>query len=145
MTGPAPAGRAVSSLTYRLLRAMALPMLALALALGVGGAWAIEEMVESVNDRILGAASRAIAESLTVESGEIYAADQRRPGALGDEAAHAIAQRAVERFGIEGQGAGHDGLRRNCSRISAAAAASASAAPCERRPLLSHLLQVLRQ
>ena len=71
MTGPAPAERAVSSLTYRLLRAMALPMLALALALGVGGAWAIEEMVESVNDRILGAASRAIAESLTVEGGEI--------------------------------------------------------------------------
>lgn len=71
MTAPAPPERPVRSLTYRLLRAMALPMLVLAIALGVGGAWAIEEMVEGVNDRILGAASRAIAESLTVESGQI--------------------------------------------------------------------------
>lgn len=50
---------------------MALPMLVLAAALGLGGAWAIEAMVESVNDRILGAASRAIAESLKVEDGQI--------------------------------------------------------------------------
>lgn len=71
MSEPQVDQRAVRSLTYRLLSAMALPMLALALALGIGGAWAIEESVESVNDRILGAASRSIAESLTVESGEI--------------------------------------------------------------------------
>jgi len=46
-------------------------MIALAVALGVGGSWAISEMVEAVNDRILSAASRAIADSLTVEEGEV--------------------------------------------------------------------------
>lgn len=46
-------------------------MAGLAILLGVGGAWAIEESVEAVNDRILSAASQAIAESLAVENGEI--------------------------------------------------------------------------
>ena len=50
---------------------MILPMAALALLLGVGGALAIRSAVETVNDRILGAASRAIAESLTVDENEI--------------------------------------------------------------------------
>ena len=59
------------SLTARLLGGILLPMIALALALGIGGAWVIEEAVETVNDRILGAASRGIADSLTVEDGEI--------------------------------------------------------------------------
>lgn len=59
------------SLTRRILGGMVLPMAGFAILLGVGGAWAIEESVESVNDRILSAASRAIAESLAVEDGEI--------------------------------------------------------------------------
>ncbi len=63
--------RAGGSLTARLLRGMVLPMAGLALLLGIGGALAIRSAVETVNDRILGAASRAIAESLTVEDGEI--------------------------------------------------------------------------
>ena len=64
-------GWQIPSLTRRLLLSIALPMTVLAVALGIGGTWAIEESVESVNDRILGAASRAIAESLMVEEGEI--------------------------------------------------------------------------
>lgn len=71
MNEAAKARRAVRSLTMRLLGGMLLPMVALALLLGIGGAWAIEETVEAVNDRILSAASRAIADSLTVEDGEI--------------------------------------------------------------------------
>lgn len=63
--------RADRSITARLLRGMVLPMAGLALLLGIGGALAIRSAVETVNDRILGAASRAIAESLTVEDGEI--------------------------------------------------------------------------
>lgn len=59
------------SLTRRMLGGMVLPMAGVAILLGVGGAWAIEESVEAVNDRILSAASRAIAESLAVEDGEI--------------------------------------------------------------------------
>lgn len=46
-------------------------MVGLALLLGFGGALAIRGAVQAVNDRILGAASRALAESLTVEGGEI--------------------------------------------------------------------------
>ena len=50
---------------------MVVPMAGLALLLGIGGSWAITESVEAVNDRILSAASQAIAESLAVEDGEI--------------------------------------------------------------------------
>lgn len=50
---------------------MILPMAGLAILLGVGGSWAIAQSVETVNDRILSAASRAIAEALAVEDGEI--------------------------------------------------------------------------
>jgi len=50
---------------------MVVPMAGIAMLLAVGGSWAIEESVEAVNDRILNAASRAIAESLAVEDGEI--------------------------------------------------------------------------
>ncbi|MDK2766934.1 MAG: sensor histidine kinase [Sphingomonas sp.] len=46
-------------------------MILAAIVLGFGGAWWIEEMVEGVNDRILAAASRAIADSLTVVDGKI--------------------------------------------------------------------------
>jgi two-component system sensor histidine kinase TctE len=63
--------RAGASLTARLLRGMVLPMAGLALLLGIGGALAIHGAVQTVNDRILGAASRAIADSLSVEDGEI--------------------------------------------------------------------------
>lgn len=63
--------RGSPSLTRRLLGGMVFPMAGVAILLGVGGAWAIEESVEAVNDRILGAASRAIVESLAVEDGEI--------------------------------------------------------------------------
>ena len=71
MTLAALRARADRSITARLLRGMVLPMAGLALLLGIGGALAIRGAVETVNDRILGAASRAIAESLTVEDGEI--------------------------------------------------------------------------
>jgi len=64
-------GRAVRSLASRLLGGMVVPMVVLAVALGVGGAWAIAATVESVNDRILSAASRGIADSLAVEGDEI--------------------------------------------------------------------------
>lgn len=60
-----------STLTGRLLRGLVVPMVVVAILLGVGGAWAIQESVETVNDRILSAASRAIAESLAVEDGEV--------------------------------------------------------------------------
>lgn len=59
------------SLTARVSRGMVVPMASLALLLGVGGALAIRSAVETVNDRILGAASRAIAESLTVDEDEV--------------------------------------------------------------------------
>ncbi|MET0535972.1 MAG: sensor histidine kinase [Steroidobacter sp.] len=46
-------------------------MIGLALVLGAGGAWAIQSIVEAVNDRLLGASARAVAETLEVEDGEI--------------------------------------------------------------------------
>lgn len=68
-----PYDRAVSrhaaSLSSRMLRGMAIPVMALALILGLGGAWVINQSVQAVNDRILGAASRAIIDSLTVDEG----------------------------------------------------------------------------
>lgn len=60
-------GSGANSLSNRLLRGMVLPMIGLALVLGIGGAWAIDEAVEAVNDRILAAAARAIADSLAVD------------------------------------------------------------------------------
>lgn len=68
---PPPAPRDVGSLSWRLLRGMVLPLAAAALLLGIGGSWVIDESVEAVNDRILSAASRAIAESLAWDDGEI--------------------------------------------------------------------------
>jgi len=59
------------SLTARLLRRIILPMVIVAIVAGVGGAWMINRTVEVVNDRILGAASRAIADSLASEDGVI--------------------------------------------------------------------------
>jgi len=60
-----------SSLTYRLLRRIVVPMAAVAILLGVGGSWVITQSVQTVNDRILGAASRAIADSLSYEDDEL--------------------------------------------------------------------------
>ncbi|MBN8844139.1 MAG: sensor histidine kinase N-terminal domain-containing protein [Sphingomonadales bacterium] len=61
----------IVSLTERLLRSMVLPIAGIAIILGIGGSWAVAESVEAVNDRILGAASRAIAESLTIEDDQV--------------------------------------------------------------------------
>lgn len=59
------------SLTYRLLRRLVVPMAVVAALLGVGGSFVITTSVQAVSDRILGAASRAIADSLVYEDGEI--------------------------------------------------------------------------
>lgn len=59
------------SLTGRLFRGLVGPMIGLALVLGAGGAWAIHSMVEAVNDRLLGASARAVAETLEVQDGAI--------------------------------------------------------------------------
>jgi two-component system sensor histidine kinase TctE len=56
-----------SSLTARLLIGLILPTAALALLLGVGGAWAIDGIVERVNDRLLEASARAIADTVALE------------------------------------------------------------------------------
>lgn len=59
------------SLTGRLFRGLVGPMIGLALVLGAGGAWAIQSIVEAVNDRLLGASARAVAETLEVQDGAI--------------------------------------------------------------------------
>jgi two-component system sensor histidine kinase TctE len=59
------------SLTGRLFRGLVGPMIGLALVLGAGGAWAIHTLVEAVNDRLLGASARAVAETLEVQDGAI--------------------------------------------------------------------------
>lgn len=68
-----PAGgiTAPLSLTGRLFRGLVGPMIGLALVLGAGGAWAIHSIVEAVNDRLLGASARAVAETLEVQDGAI--------------------------------------------------------------------------
>lgn len=70
-TASMPVRRQAPSLSSRMLRGMVIPVMALALILGLGGAWAIGQSVQAVNDRILGAASRAIVDSLTVSEGAI--------------------------------------------------------------------------
>jgi two-component system sensor histidine kinase TctE len=59
------------SLTGRLFRGLVGPMIGLALVLGAGGFWAIQSIVEAVNDRLLGASARAVAETLEVQEGAI--------------------------------------------------------------------------
>ncbi|KIU26069.1 hypothetical protein SR41_16835 [Sphingomonas melonis] len=61
----------LGSLTTRVLMGVTLPMIALALALAVGGTIAIRATVGAVNDRILDAAARGIADSLFVEDGAV--------------------------------------------------------------------------
>ncbi|MGH6617728.1 sensor histidine kinase [Sphingomonas sp.] len=60
-----------TSLTRRMLLGLGLPMAALALLLGLGGALTINNIVEGVNDRILGASARAIAETLALEDDQV--------------------------------------------------------------------------
>lgn len=59
------------SLTGRMLGWLVLPVAMLALVLGVVGSFAITRTVGAVNDRILSAASRGIADSLGNDDGEI--------------------------------------------------------------------------
>ncbi|ATB44265.1 hypothetical protein CYFUS_009752 [Cystobacter fuscus] len=60
-----------SSLTTRLVVAMAGPLLALALVLGLGGAWLIHGVVQRSGDRILAGSVGAIAETVALEDGEL--------------------------------------------------------------------------
>ena len=60
-----------TSLTRRMLLGLGLPMTALAVLLGLGGALTIDNIVEGVNDRLLGASARAIAETLALEDNEV--------------------------------------------------------------------------
>ncbi len=69
--GGATVKRHAPSLSSRMLRGMVVPVMSLALILGIGAAWVINQSVQAVNDRILSAASRAIIDSLTVEDGAI--------------------------------------------------------------------------
>jgi two-component system, OmpR family, sensor histidine kinase TctE len=59
------------ALTTRLVVAMAGPLLALALTLGLGGAWLIHGVVERSGDRVLAGSVGAIAETLAQEEGEL--------------------------------------------------------------------------
>ena len=60
-----------NSLTARLLVGLVLPAVALAIILALGGAFTIEKIVESVNDRVLNASARSIADTLALGDGEI--------------------------------------------------------------------------
>jgi two-component system, OmpR family, sensor histidine kinase TctE len=59
------------SLTQRLLWGLVGSLAAVAVALGAGGAWLINRIVEGTSDRLLGASVRAIAETLEVEDGKL--------------------------------------------------------------------------
>lgn len=59
------------SLTSRLLRGLVGPMAILSLLLALGGAWTIHKLVEGVNDRLLSASARHVAETLALEDGDI--------------------------------------------------------------------------
>lgn len=71
--GPLPQpsrGRALA-LRTRLLAAMLAPMLGIAVLLGLAGATLIADVVRRTNDRVLGGALGAIAETVQVERGEV--------------------------------------------------------------------------
>lgn len=67
---PSGEGRAIA-LRTRLLAAMLGPMLGAAAIIGVGGATLISDVVRRTNDRVLGGALGAIAETVQVERGEV--------------------------------------------------------------------------
>lgn len=60
-----------NSLTGRLLISLVLPAIGLAIILALGGAFTIQNIVEMVNDRVLGASARSIADTLAYEDGDI--------------------------------------------------------------------------
>lgn len=60
-----------NSLTARLLVGLVLPAIGLAIILALGGAFTIQKIVESVNDRVLNASARSIADTLALGDGEI--------------------------------------------------------------------------
>ncbi|NWK96346.1 sensor histidine kinase [Sphingobium lactosutens] len=71
MPGKAPdRGRAIA-LRTRLLAAMLGPLLGAAAIIGIGGATLISDVVRRTNDRVLGGALGAIAETVQVERGEV--------------------------------------------------------------------------
>lgn len=63
-------GRAIA-LRTRLLVAMLGPLLGVAVLLGIAGAALIADVVRRTNDRVLGGALGAIAETVQVERGEV--------------------------------------------------------------------------
>lgn len=63
--------KAGNSLTARLLIGMILPTAGLALVLALGGTLVIQNIVESVNDRLLNASARSIADTLAYEHGHV--------------------------------------------------------------------------
>ncbi len=60
-----------NSLTGRLVVSLVLPAIGLAIILALGGAFTIQNIVEKVNDRVLNASARAIADTLALEDGEV--------------------------------------------------------------------------
>ena len=67
---PEPRAGALA-LRTRLLTAMLVPLLAIAILLGLAGATLIADVVRRTNDRVLGGALGAIAETVEVERGEV--------------------------------------------------------------------------
>ncbi len=67
---PEPRHRALA-LRTRLFTAMLVPLLAIAVLLGLAGATLIADVVRRTNDRVLGGALGAIAETVEVERGEV--------------------------------------------------------------------------
>lgn len=60
-----------NSLTGRLVVSLVLPAIGLAIILALGGAFTIQNIVEKVNDRVLNASARAIADTLALEDDEV--------------------------------------------------------------------------
>lgn len=60
------------SLTVRLLLALVAPLFVFAVLIGVGGFWATRSVVEYTSDRLLAGSVRAIAETVTLEDGQVW-------------------------------------------------------------------------
>lgn len=69
--GPHFESQRVIALRTRLLAAMLGPLLGVAIIIGIGGATLIADVVRRTNDRVLGGALGAIAETVQVERGEV--------------------------------------------------------------------------